>query len=621
VLDAKRIHPRRLLTNDGYLFIVIALLALLILALSSNRWFDHDEFEHVHSAWYIQNGYLPYSDFYQVHNPLLWYLMLPILSVFGDSIGALVALRALMYVLTLGLALATYLVARKATASRQAALLSVVILLSMVMFVWKSIEIRPDVPQVLFGLISIYWLLSFMKTGEPRHAALSGFAAGVSFLFLQKTVFLLIAYGPLFGYLILRRRMSPKSFLHFTVPFVVLLLLLLSYLLISGSVQDYVVSNWLLHPQALMPPFAATRFTASHLTENALFWLLLLPSFGFAVLSTKTSLELRTTVYVGLALLASPLAVRRPYGQYFLFAIPLCCIAVSYTVQYLCTRLRLWGASLVIMTVVMLVQPVVFLLPEAVGPGLRRKQLQKVEYVVRNTQPSDFVYDGDIRFNLYRRDLHYFWFSIASKKAVDTYNALTGGRYNDYDICALISSNRPKFVSDHDVDLADCRLTGWYDTTPFEGLYGLRPQDIQHPAWHSIGGLIAFLGYSQDAQPLEAARTLSLTLWWQAQSQMDRDYTAFIHLVGPDGQLLAQDDWLMNSNSGPTSHWKVGDTVEDRRELALPGDLPPGRYVLKIGVYYWETGERLSVSDEAGLRLPEDTIELSSISMPEAAPD
>ena len=48
-----------------------AVFAALTLALSIVRFFDGDELEHVHSAWHVLNGALPYVDFFEHHHPLL----------------------------------------------------------------------------------------------------------------------------------------------------------------------------------------------------------------------------------------------------------------------------------------------------------------------------------------------------------------------------------------------------------------------------------------------------------------------------------------------------------------------------------------------------------------------
>jgi len=51
--------------------------------------------------------------------------------------------------------------------------------------------------------------------------------------------------------------------------------------------------------------------------------------------------------------------------------------------------------------------------------------------------------------------------------------------------------------------------------------------------------------------------------------------------------------------AGRTTTWIVGDPVHDERALALPADLPPGRYTLLLGVYPESDpseGARLAVS-------------------------
>ncbi len=54
---------------------------------------------------------------------------------------------------------------------------------------------------------------------------------------------------------------------------------------------------------------------------------------------------------------------------------------------------------------------------------------------------------------------------------------------------------------------------------------------------------------------------LLLTLAWQAETEMEKDYTAFVHLVDGDGQLLGQ---LDRPPAGyPTSDWQPGEIVVD----------------------------------------------------------
>jgi hypothetical protein len=90
---------------------------------------------------------------------------------------------------------------------------------------------------------------------------------------------------------------------------------------------------------------------------------------------------------------------------------------------------------------------------------------------LQNSVPADFIYDGNIKFNLFRRDLHYFWYSVAPGGHIDTYNQLTNNRFGDYDICQLIKSRNPKIISDFEVRISDCGLEEVYHETELENLY------------------------------------------------------------------------------------------------------------------------------------------------------
>ncbi len=93
---------------------------------------------------------------------------------------------------------------------------------------------------------------------------------------------------------------------------------------------------------------------------------------------------------------------------------------------------------------------------------------------------------------------------------------------------------------------------------------------------------------------------ISIVLQWQPTLSVSRDYTVFVHLVAPDGAVAAQSDarpaWVV---PWPTDRWSPGQLVLDGHRILLPPDLPPGRYQVRAGLYYWETMQRLPVLDEA----------------------
>lgn len=140
-------------------------------------------------------------------------------------------------------------------------------------------------------------------------------------------------------------------------------------------------------------------------------------------------------------------------------------------------------------------------------------------------------------------------------------------------------------------------------------------EGIQYPLWRSLGLEVALLGYDLDSRSVSAGEISDIVLWWQALNHMNRDYTVFLHLVGPDGRIWAQQDTLLESDGRTTSTWQPGETARVEYQLELSLDIPPGEYTIQTGAYYWETGERLLVWDDNGQRVPDDTIVLQIVSL------
>jgi hypothetical protein len=100
-----------------------------------------------------------------------------------------------------------------------------------------------------------------------------------------------------------------------------------------------------------------------------------------------------------------------------------------------------------------------------------RWQLRKVNHVLKHSRPEEKVYDGNSEFNLFRPDLHYFWYSLRETRGLGTYNRVTAGRYKDFDPCRLVREQAPRFVSDYKLDVEACGLGGLYRPAPFPRLY------------------------------------------------------------------------------------------------------------------------------------------------------
>lgn len=107
----------------------------------------------------------------------------------------------------------------------------------------------------------------------------------------------------------------------------------------------------------------------------------------------------------------------------------------------------------------------------------------------------------------------------------------------------------------------------------------------KNPLVASFGGQITLLGYDPPSAGGEG-----LTLYWRAEGSPAADYTVFVHLLDPRGQVVAQADGPPVGGAYPSSLWEAGEIIIDRHSLPA---LPSGQYTVLVGLYRTDTGERL----------------------------
>ena len=106
---------------------------------------------------------------------------------------------------------------------------------------------------------------------------------------------------------------------------------------------------------------------------------------------------------------------------------------------------------------------------------------------------------------------------------------------------------------------------------------------------------VALPGFDLSPAELQPGQPLAVTLYWQSLAPLDQDYTVFLQLLGPAGEVYAQQDKAPLAGAAPTSTWTPGEIIADTYTLSLPENLPPGDYKLITGFYLFETGGRLAV--------------------------
>jgi hypothetical protein len=123
---------------------------------------------------------------------------------------------------------------------------------------------------------------------------------------------------------------------------------------------------------------------------------------------------------------------------------------------------------------------------------------------------------------------------------------------------------------------------------------------IQHPLEANLDDQVALLGYDLDTTELKTGGTLSLTLYWKALAEMNTSYTVFIHLLDAEDKIWGQRDGLPGNGSLPTTGWLPGEVIVDQYEVPIQPNAPPGQYVIEVGMYRAETGQRLPIINRKG---------------------
>ncbi len=100
---------------------------------------------------------------------------------------------------------------------------------------------------------------------------------------------------------------------------------------------------------------------------------------------------------------------------------------------------------------------------------------------------------------------------------------------------------------------------------------------------------IALVGYRLNDAAIESGRgTATIELDWQATQRIEDDYTVSVRLTDLRGQtIFTQVDSQPVNGILPTSGWESGQTVIDRRGLAIPDGAPAGEYAIQIVMYQY----------------------------------
>lgn len=204
-----------------------------------------DDIEHLHSAWLVHEGKIPYIDFFQHHNPLLWYLFSPLAGYFAYDLVLFDVVRIISTVVMFAsLYVAALIVKRFMAGNWYAGVLCIAsVFPSYVIF--SGQDFRPDNYMVLMFMLGLYWFFAYLERRQLRDLVLSFMAMFTAFLFMQKVIFLLAFFAAVFFYQLYVGRISVRDFLKALILPCIGGIVFLAWLLAHDMVGRYWLANYI----------------------------------------------------------------------------------------------------------------------------------------------------------------------------------------------------------------------------------------------------------------------------------------------------------------------------------------------------------------------------------------
>ena len=414
-----------------------ATLAIILYAAVFSGFQIVDEFEHLHASWLVAVGKVPYKDFFEHHNPLLWYLSAPIMRLFYDNAVVFYVMRFISSGASLLIAWYIYKIVQF-FGDKRSGWLAVALYLGNIITLYCFYQYRPDTYMNLCFIAGIYYWFVALKTDKLKSLIISFLCFTASFLFLQKISLLFVVVEFILLGLIFLKKMKVKAVTLAALPPLAVLFLFLGFFYIKGALLEYIEINYHLN-RAMIDYFERGAFWYHHL------WFGL---YGLAMIVAIYFFKKENIYFKICALIYGAEFLMRafyfaPHTHYYSLVTILSAIILSVLVAKVMPKYK---------TLVILIILAMFLnlghLFNRVDNSLSKynsyKHYQLTDWVHKNSAPDDMLMNGyDTIINIYRPDVSYYWFQL------DTVVPIMEREYptlRKIDINQFVIEQRPKFV-------------------------------------------------------------------------------------------------------------------------------------------------------------------------------
>jgi hypothetical protein len=607
--------------------------------------------EGIHLMWIrlIEAGYKPYSEVYITYPPLYHTFLMWMCNIWPSLEG----LRWFTLMYAFPSVIFAALIARRVEGT-SAALATAILFCLAPQFFENSRSIMGELPSVTWSLMAIWLVLVYRENGNRWLLGLSGLALACSLLtkMLSPHVIVLIVgivlsrffeFSPLPRFrdnCSVRWYVVTVDLVCWALPFLAFSVVVIATVdwraLIAQAVEQRISARLI---SVVEEDYWSARFKLPGLFINADLWLLPLAQLGL-VASFVRKINYRFTLVGWFLLSISELMIHDPVRlKHMIILVPLMAIwagvAVGAAWDFIVRRRITITSDYERATsglVLVILLAYCLRLPDYVknwqlgyaiaSTGLIDEDARRpmVEFIREITGPNDCLVTDDMTI-AYRSEL-----LTPPELAEVSINRLASGHLSpqqmieiteryDCQVVAVVGDDRiAEYLPEYIVWLNQNYL-GRLESFRKGVLFFAKQVSLSRPrhAMHAqFGSSIRFLGYDFDPTEVGHSGRFALTLFWNALERLADDLSIFVHLRDASNTTVLTADHQPYKGYVPTSRWPSGATIKETIWVEIPPSVPPGRYSIWVGLYRWDTMERLPLQNDASgenaLRLGEITV-------------
>lgn len=396
---------------------------------------DGDTLEHVHSSWLVYHGNIPYKDFFQHHNPLLWYVGAPFVGMYEYTLRAVDAVNLLTVTVTGVTVFYVYRLHKNFLTNALGGLIASAFCLLPQDSLYNK-DFKPDNYMTACLVIGIYYLLSHVKTKKLLDICISFLFFFAAFMFTQKAILILFFIGVITIYLIYNHQIKFKDSIQGAILPILIYLVFLTFLYSKDILTFYFRANFELNAH-ISAVFDVRRF----ITPSPEMLVPIFLSFYALLGVSRENMAVKIVSMIFIAEFWIRMYYFNPFIYYFAFLHVIASVmagiaAVKLTKKY---KYAVW----------------LFLIYFLCLGGFYAEKYSKritvgdsykygaAGFVLENTNPCDYVVNGyRIGYNLFNKDVDFIW---NLKGQIDVIAATIGLRPLS-DLESLIRKYRPKII-------------------------------------------------------------------------------------------------------------------------------------------------------------------------------